>query len=174
MAELKGKEFVGAFLDHPNPIIYSAYPSVPESCFAVVPQADGSFNNKSPLMGLGSFLLEAAAVRDVRKLWNSWDETWPRGLWNRTYRQNIVDSLNKPVTFFFDAPTISPDQLPQDLVDPRFIHLDVRGVPWLSFLKGPVLEAIFGHDVAMVFSLKVPTLPTKTHLEKLGLVYVAS
>lgn len=174
MAEVKGKEFVEAFLAHPNPIIYSSCPSVPEVCSAVIPQENGSFNSKSPRMGLGSFLLEAAAVRDVRKLWHSWDETWPRGLWNRTHRENIVDALNKPVTFFFDAPTIDPDQLPQDLMDPRFVHLDVRNVPWLPFLRGPVLEAIFGHDVAMVFSLKVPTLPTKTRLEKLGLVYVSS
>lgn len=69
---------------------------------------------------------------------------------------------------------MSPDKLPQDLIDPRFIHLDVRSVPWLPFLRGPVLETIFGHDVATIFSLKVPMLPTKTRLERLGLVYASA
>lgn len=54
MLELKGREFVEAFLAHPNPIIYSRCPSIPEICSAVVPQENGSFNNKSPRMGLGS------------------------------------------------------------------------------------------------------------------------
>lgn len=95
MTELKGKEFVEAFLGQSNPIIYSHCPEVLELCYAIVPQTDGSFNKKSPRMGLGRFLLEVAAVRDVRKLWHSWDETWPKGLWDRTHRQNIVDTLNK-------------------------------------------------------------------------------
>lgn len=170
---MKNERFVEAFLSHPDPIIYSHCPSVPELCSVIIPKLDGSFNNKSPRMRLGSFLLEAAAIRDVRKLWHSWDDTWPKGLWNRTHRQNIVDALSKPITFFFDAPTICPSQLPQDLKDLRFVYLDVRNIPWLPFLRGPILETIFGHDVVTVFSLKVPMLPTKIQLEKLGLVYAA-
>lgn len=164
------KKFVEGFFSHPNPLIYTHHPEVPELCSVVIPASNGVFNNKSPRMGLASFLLEAQKLRDVRDLWHSWG---PEGLWNPTHRQQLVDALDKPLKLLIDCPTIKPELFPEDLKDPRFIKLDIRRVPliFIPWLQGPIWNFFIPQDSVIVFSLEVPMRPTKMRLQDLGLEY---
>lgn len=179
------KEIVEAFFNHPNPIIYSHRPSVPELCQVVIPNEDGTFNNKAPHMGLGSLLLEARDRRDLRSLWHSWDDERPRGLWRKAHRQALVDTLDKPLTFFFDGVIREdPDpegidllisrNVPDELRDPKFVKLDVRKVPFIPWLTGSVWNFLIPQASMIVGSLVIPAKPTQMRLAELGLEYAAA
>ncbi len=151
--------FTAQFLDHPQPIIYSHAPEVPQRCLAVIPNADGSFSKKSARMGLGSFLLEAQKVRDVRTLWHSWDE---EGLWRRSTRINLADALNKSLLFYFDNPVFE-GEIPEDFYNPEYLRLENR--------ESPILWGLLGKWPELVLSMGIPEAPTKTRLQELGLAY---
>lgn len=150
-------EFTADFLRHPNPIIYSPAPENFEYCQVVLPEQDGSFSNKSPKSSLGSFLEDAEKVRNLGLFWRVSENRRQHGLWDKSVRQALADSLNKQVTYFFDCPTIDFFDVPKDLLNPTYYHLEMRSVPILWGLW---------HDFYPIFSFRIPTTPTRVKITK--------